>query len=96
MKPLAILVCVLATFACTRMDQYFDGQVVQVNGRDFLVRQLSSGGYQAMPNDPELRLTKDPSIWPLNVSAIEKATNCKVNPASIKNNDADTIAAVEC
>lgn len=91
-----ILVSALILGACTRMDQYYDGKVVEVDGRDFLVRQLSTGSYQALPNEPEMTWHVDAAIWSQNVRAIEDATGCKVDPNSVSSRDSQTIAAVNC
>lgn len=90
------LAFLLFACACTRMDQYFDGKVVQVDGREFLVRQLSTGSYQAVPNSPKPTWHVDAAVWGQNVKAIESVTGCRVDLTTIKNTNSNTIAAVDC
>ena len=96
MKSALVATVLLALGACTQMDQYFDGKVVQVDGKDYLVRQLSTGSYQAMPNEPEAKWHVDAAEWASNIKAIELATGCPVLQGSVQNNRSGTIAAVQC
>nr|WP_319250482.1 hypothetical protein [uncultured Celeribacter sp.] len=95
-----LLFATLLLSACTQMDQYFDGKTVNVDGEEFLVRRLSSGSYQAMPNNPNKRFwgwTVDAAAWGKNYKAIEIATGCKIIPGTVKNdNSHSSIAAVDC
>ncbi len=49
---LVAVAAVLIAAACSPMDQYADGQVVRLDGEDYLIRKLSNGAYQAMRDDP--------------------------------------------
>ena len=101
MKLFALSAAVLLG-ACTEMHDYYpSGQVVSVDGREYLVRKLQGreNSYQAMENRPTMGQVMtgiDAAIYSRNVSAIEAATRCKVDMASIQNSRNNTIAAVNC
>lgn len=95
-KIVVALSAILAVSACTRMDQYMEGKVVVVDGAEYLVRQLPTGSYQAMPNSPKMTLHVDAAVWGKNAKAIEVATGCPIILTTVKNDDWHTIAAVQC
>jgi hypothetical protein len=81
------------------MDQYFpNSETVVVDGEQFIVREISPGTYQSMPNDPDLAwiIAYDATTWARNARAIEISTGCPVLPASIRNEGNNTIAAAGC
>ncbi|NTT88226.1 hypothetical protein [Tabrizicola fusiformis] len=91
--------CVLLLLACTKMEQYFpNGKTTTIDGEEYLVHEISPGTYQALPNDPDLSwmVAYDAGIWAKNVRAIEAVTGCKVAPGSTRNQDNNTVAAVNC
>ena len=94
----ALLVC-----GCTEQSQYFsDGQVVEIEGREFFVRQPSSeqssvytASLNQTPGDALYR--RDFSLPAFNVKAIEAVSGCKVDPSTVYNNSIGlTTASVSC
>ena len=51
MRRVAVAAVLIAA-ACSPMDQYADGQVVRLDGEDYLIRKLSHGAYQAIRDEP--------------------------------------------
>lgn len=73
MKPLAVA-AVLIVSACSPMDQYVEGQVVHVDGQDYLIRKLSNGAYQAVPSDQKATLHVDAADRTSDLQAAGKLT----------------------
>lgn len=102
MKKSLLIASILALAACSEMKDYYpNGQVVTVDGHEHLVRKLSgrANSYQAMENKPtmgQLMTGIDAAIYARNVKAIEAATGCKVDLASVQNGSNNTIAATSC
>lgn len=91
----------VALAACSTVHDYYpNSQVVTVDGVEYMVRPMNSGktSWQATPNRPDGRgmIFIDASIYMGNVKAIEAATGCPVFGPSVKNQNTDTIAAVDC
>lgn len=91
----------LVLASCSTVHDYYpNSQVVTVDGTEYMVRPLNAEktSWQATPNRPDGRgmLIIDASIYMGNVKAIEKATGCPVFAPSVKNQNTDTIAAIDC
>lgn len=93
-----------ATSACTSMEDYYpEGELTQVDGREFIVVAKPNFGqnvYFASPNEPTMKeaiVNAAVALPALNVRAIEQATGCQVVRETIRDTGAGGVfAAVDC